>query len=240
MLWVAGPGHHILKAECNRERDSVGHISRRRESRRFQRSSRFDRNRLRRQRLDHRGHRSRHNSQYQRMVHGTEFVAGFNAAGSALTYSALFPIGTVAQAVAVDPMGFAHVAGSNGFVSVIALGAPPVTVFGLQNAFGGYKTQRISPAEVISIYGPGIGPAAAVTAAPSNGFYPTTLSGVQVKINGMSMPLLYVSANQINAVAPMELTPASSATIKVTKGATSSAGHPVWIVGAAPQASSAV
>jgi uncharacterized protein (TIGR03437 family) len=50
----------------------------------------------------------------------------------------------------------------------------------------------------------------------------------------------HVSANQINAVAPMELTAASSATIKVTNGATSSAGYPVWIVGAAPQASSAV
>jgi uncharacterized protein (TIGR03437 family) len=56
----------------------------------------------------------------------------------------------------------------------------------------------------LAIYGPGIGPAAAVNAAPVNGFYPSTLSGVQVTVNGTNMPLLYVSASQISAVVPME------------------------------------
>ena len=49
---------------------------------------------------------------------GTEFLIGLNAAGSQLTYSALYPSGTVAQSVALG-LGIVHVAGSNGFVSAI-------------------------------------------------------------------------------------------------------------------------
>ena len=109
-------------------------------------------------------------------------------------------------------------------------------IFALQNAAGGNLSARISPAEVISIYGPGIGPSTAVTAAPANGFYPKTLAGVQVTVNGMNMPLLYVSANQINAVMPMELGPGAAATIRVISGTAVSPDYPVWITASAPQA----
>jgi uncharacterized protein (TIGR03437 family) len=168
---------------------------------------------------------------------GPEFLAGLNAAGSKLTYSALYPSGTVAQSVAVDPSGFVHVAGLSGFVSVIAPNtAPSMKIFGFQNAAGGSVTARISPAEVISIYGPGIGASTPATAAPSGGFYPKTLAGVQVTINGMNMPLLYVSANQINAVVPMELAPRAAATVRVINGSAVSPDYPVWIDASAPQA----
>jgi uncharacterized protein (TIGR03437 family) len=109
-------------------------------------------------------------------------------------------------------------------------------IFDFQNAAGGNVTARISPAEVISIYGPGIGPATAATATPANGFYPTTLGGVQVTINGINMSLLYVSANQVNAVVPMELPAGSGATVRVINGTTTSPNYPVWIVVFAPQA----
>jgi uncharacterized protein (TIGR03437 family) len=169
---------------------------------------------------------------------GPEFLIGLNATGSELTYSALYPSGTVAQAVAVD-LGMIHIAGSNGFVS--ATSPPPFTgpgliVFAFQNGFGGNVTARISPAEVISIYGPGIGPSTPSTATPTNGFYPTTLAGVQVAINGMNMPLLYVSANQINAVVPMEIAPGAAATVHVIDGVVLGPAYPVWIVDSAPQA----
>ncbi len=139
-------------------------------------------------------------------ITGPEFLVGLNAMGSALTYSALYPADTVAQSVALDPSGLVHVAGLNGFISTIAPGtAPAMSIFAFQNVFGGDPTPRISPAEVVAIYGPGIGPATAVTAVPVNSVYPATLGGVQVTVNGANMPLLYVSANQINAVLPMEL-----------------------------------
>jgi uncharacterized protein (TIGR03437 family) len=167
---------------------------------------------------------------------GTEFLVRFDAAGT-LTYSALYPAGTIAQSVALDPSGFVHVAGANGFVSAIApSGAPAMSIFGFQNAFGGNITARVSPAEVISIYGPGIGPASAASVTPTNGFYPTTFSGVQVTMNGLNIPLLYVSPNQINAVVPMEAAIGAGAAVRVINGTAVSPAYPVWIVPAAPQA----
>ena len=128
---------------------------------------------------------------------------GVSADGSHLVYSALYPSDTVAESVAVDSSGVVHVGGSAGFVSAVSPGAPAATeIFGFQNAFGGSLTAQISPGELIAVYGPAIGPATAVAATPLNGFYPTTLGGVQVAVDGVNVPLLYVSANQINAVAP--------------------------------------
>jgi uncharacterized protein (TIGR03437 family) len=130
-----------------------------------------------------------------------------------------------------------HVAGQNAFVAAIdPQAAPAKNIFALQNVFGGNVTARLSPAEVVAIYGPGIGPTTAVSATPTNGFYPTTLGGVEVSVNGANIPLLYVSANQINAVFPMEVTANSAATVRVTNGTAVTANYPVRIVGSAPQA----
>jgi uncharacterized protein (TIGR03437 family) len=169
---------------------------------------------------------------------GPEYVAELNATGSKLTYSALYPTGTIARSVAVDPFGVVHVAGSAGFISAIAPTTPPIAkIFAFQNAAGTpFVTARISPAEVIAIYGPGIGPATAVSAVPSGGFYPTTLAGVQVTANGVNIPLLYVSANQINAVVPMELSSNAASTFRVINGTQVSPDYPVWIVASSPEA----
>ncbi len=168
---------------------------------------------------------------------GPDFVVGLNASASLLTYKLTSPIGTIGQSVALDPSGLVHVAGSNGFVSAIAPSVPPsMKISDFQNAAGGNVTARISPAEVIAIFGQGIGPTTPVIATPANGFYPTTLAGVQVTINGANMLLLYVSSGQINAVVPMEVTPNASATVRVINGTAVSPAYPVWIVANAPQA----
>jgi uncharacterized protein (TIGR03437 family) len=169
---------------------------------------------------------------------GPEYLAELNAAGSKLNYSALYPTGTIAQSVALDPSGVVHTAGSAGFISAIApTVAPAVKIFALQNAsLVGAVTARVSPAEVIAIYGPGIGPATPVSATPSKGFYPTTLGGVEVSINGVNIPLLYVSVNQINAVVPMALSINAAATIQVTNGTAVSPPYPAWIVASSPEA----
>jgi len=168
---------------------------------------------------------------------GPEYLAELNAAGSKLIYSALYPSGTIAQSVALDPSGLVHTAGSAGFISVIApTAAPAVKIFALQNAAGApVVTARVSPAEVTAIYGPGIGPATPVSATPAKGFYPTTLGGVQVSVNGVNIPLLYVSADQINAVVPMALASNAAATFQVTNGTAVSPAYPVWIVASSPE-----
>jgi uncharacterized protein (TIGR03437 family) len=169
---------------------------------------------------------------------GPEYLAELNAAGSQLIYSALYPSGTIAQSLAVDPSGIVHTAGSAGFISAIApTAAPAVKIFALQNAtIQAPVTARVSPAEVVAIFGPGIGPATPVSATPTQGFYPTTLGGVQVAINGVNIPLLYVSANQINAIVPMELSSNVTATFQVTNGTAVSPAYPAWIVASSGEA----
>jgi uncharacterized protein (TIGR03437 family) len=172
---------------------------------------------------------------------GTDFLIAVNSSGSQLTYSALYPASTMEQAVSVDPSDLVHVAGTNTFVAAIdPLAAPAKNIFAFQNAFGSNATARLSPAEVVAIYGPGIGPSTPVSATPTNGFYPTTLGGVQVSVNGTNIPLLYVSANQINAVFPMGITASSAATVRVTNGTAVSANYPVRIVGSSPKANPTV
>jgi uncharacterized protein (TIGR03437 family) len=173
---------------------------------------------------------------YSTYFGGTAFLAQINPAGSKLTYSALYPSGTVGQSVTVDSSGLVHFAGSAGIISSIAPASPGMTIFDFQNAAGGNVTAQISPAELIAIYGPAIGPFTAATAKPVNGSYPTTLSGVEVAINGVNIPLLYVSSNQISAVAPMELAANMAATIHVTNGTNVSADYAAWIITSTPHA----
>ncbi len=172
---------------------------------------------------------------------GTEYLVEINPATSAFDSSALYPVGTVAQSIGFDKAGLLRATGFNGFVSAMNVAAPAsMKVFVLQNGLGGVATSRVSPAEVISIYGPNIGPSDAVTATPTNGFLPTTLGGVQATINGQKLPLLYVSANQINAIVPMNVQSDASAALTVTNGVTMTASYPLWIAGSAPIASAAV
>jgi uncharacterized protein (TIGR03437 family) len=147
---------------------------------------------------------------------GSDFLAEFSPSGAALPFAARYPNGTVAQAVALDGTTSIHTVGAGGIVSEIASTTPPsAKIFGVGNVIGGSLAGRVAPAEVISIYGPNIGPATAVTATPTGGFYPTTLGGIQVFIGGKPAPLLYVSAGQINAVVPMGLATQSSSTIQI-------------------------
>ena len=147
---------------------------------------------------------------------GGDFLAEFGPSGATLPFSARYPNGTVGKAVALDTTTLIHTTGATGIVSEIASTTPPsAKIFGVGNVIGGSLAGRVAPAEVISIYGPNIGPATAVTATPTGGFLPTTLGGIQVFIGGTPAPLLYVSAGQINAVVPMGLTIQSASTIRI-------------------------
>jgi uncharacterized protein (TIGR03437 family) len=166
---------------------------------------------------------------------GGEFLMAVNATGSQQVYAALYPLGSIAASLAVDSSGLVHAAGSSAFVSTIAPTGPPSgNIFAFENAFGASFTAQISPAEVIAIYGPGIGPATGVSATPVNGVYPTTLGGVEVAINGANIPILYASSNQINAVVPMELASNTTAAVHVTNGKTTSLDYPVSIMTSSP------
>ena len=165
-----------------------------------------------------------------------DFLTGINPTGSALVYSARYPSDAVSQSVAADPTGLLHVAGPTGIVSTIAPGGTPLMrIFGIANAAYGPLLGRIVPAELISIYGPHIDPATPVTATATSGFLPTSLAGVKVLVNGVAVPLLYVSDSQINAVAPQSATPGSSMTVQIVSNSVTSPSFPATVVAAEPE-----
>src|SRR5688572_23189451 len=86
---------------------------------------------------------------------------------------------------------------------------------------------RVAPGQLITIYGVRLGRERGETPAPdSNGFYSTQVSGTRVLVNGVEAPLLYVGANQINAVVPFEVDEQTTGTVQVMRnGAISDSFH---------------
>ena len=63
----------------------------------------------------------------------------------------------------------------------------------------------LSPGEIITVYGTGLGPATPLGTALDNlGKVATSLGGATILINGRLAPLIYVSQTQINCVVPYE------------------------------------
>jgi uncharacterized protein (TIGR03437 family) len=131
------------------------------------------------------------------------FVTELSADGSALRYSGEFPAGGAGQAIAVDAGDAIHFAGPSGLVSTAA-GAEPSAprVVSIVNAASGQHLGLVAAGEIVSLYGSGMAPETPVSGTPQNGLFPTSLGGVQVVVNGSPVPLLYVSASQINAEIP--------------------------------------
>jgi uncharacterized protein (TIGR03437 family) len=148
---------------------------------------------------------------------GSDFVTELNAGAGKILFSARLPGGLVAQDIAlVSAAGGAVVAaGSSGHIMRLnpfsATSFP--AVLGAGNAANGTIDSALTPNEVVSIYGIGIGPPTPVTAQPTPHLnsliaasYPELLGGVQVSFNGQPAALLYVSSNQINLGMPYRMT----------------------------------
>lgn len=163
-------------------------------------------------------------------------MAALNAAGSALTYSARLPDDTAAASLAVDAAGALHFAGYGGLVSTLSPTQPvPPRIFGIANAAFGPAGGRVVGGELISIYGPHIGPATPAAAVPdASGMMPKSLGGVQVSINGSPVALLYVSDSQVNAVTPLYLSGAT-ARVRVSFNGVETADFVAAVVAASPE-----
>jgi uncharacterized protein (TIGR03437 family) len=93
--------------------------------------------------------------------------------------------------------------------------APIVQLACYGNA-GSYYNSAISPGDVVSLFGSGLGPAAGTQPQIdiASGF-PTKVADVQVTFNGIPSPLLYVQDSQINAIVPWSLEAGQQAQICV-------------------------
>jgi trimeric autotransporter adhesin len=86
----------------------------------------------------------------------------------------------------------------------------PVLTGVINNASGAFGP--VSPGEIISIFGSAMGPATGVAYSGAIG---NQLAGVQVLLGETPIPLLYVSASQINAIVPYGIAPSGSTTVQV-------------------------
>jgi uncharacterized protein (TIGR03437 family) len=74
---------------------------------------------------------------------------------------------------------------------------------------GGADASEIAPGTLITINGTNLADAAVAATPDANGNYPSRLGGVELYIDGMRAPLLYVSPTQINAQIPFEVNDAN-------------------------------
>ena len=101
-----------------------------------------------------------------------------------------------------------------GIVDLTAPQTPHVSV--VVNA-ASYYGQSIAPGEILTLFGPSIGPDEPKSyQIGSSGRVSTNLDGLQVLIGGIPAPILYASKNQINVVAPFSTPTQGQVTVQVT------------------------
>jgi uncharacterized protein (TIGR03437 family) len=78
-----------------------------------------------------------------------------------------------------------------------------------------YASGAVSPGELITLFGHGIGPSIPASMTVSSGYVSTTLQATSVAIDGKSAPLIYVGRDQITVQVPYEVTLGTAKTIAV-------------------------
>lgn len=84
-----------------------------------------------------------------------------------------------------------------------------------------FFSQPVAPGELVSLFGPDIGPAEpAGLKLDASGKVDISLGGVSVYFNGVAAPLTYASRDQINAVVPFEMADWPATNVLVLKNGT--------------------
>jgi len=105
---------------------------------------------------------------------------------------------------------------------------PQVNSGGVVNAAS--NQGPIAPGSIISIAGSKL----ALAQASATGTLPTTLGGSAVIIAGVSIPLMYASDGQINAIVPFETSVNTTQQVIVNRGSSPSVPQPVTVAAVAP------
>jgi trimeric autotransporter adhesin len=96
----------------------------------------------------------------------------------------------------------------------------------------------VSPGEIVTIFGNGIGPVSPATGTSfeptASGTVPTTLANVTITFNSVPAPLIFVAQGQINAIVPYEVAGQTSVPVVVTNNGTASATFSVPVTTVTP------
>src|ERR1017187_2852075 len=154
---------------------------------------------------------------------GKGFISKFSADFTQLLFSTYF--GSVAG-LALDSSGLAYVAGTGAYNTVtvpvyiakIDPAPPEISLDSVMSVVASANPSSfpgIAAGEVIRILGKQMGPAAATPGVINSGVLASNVAGVQVTFDGAAVPLLSVSAQEIDLVAPFGLATKSTTTIQV-------------------------
>jgi uncharacterized protein (TIGR03437 family) len=143
------------------------------------------------------------------------------------------------EGVAVDSAGNVYIADSyNDRIRLLTPAAgtsQAPTIMSVVNA-ASYLGGPISPGEVVTIFGTGIGPgtAAYATTDPSTGRLATMIGGVQVMFSGIAAPMIYASNSQVSAVAPYEMASVANSPVSIEYAGETSNSDQLTLAAAAP------
>ncbi len=168
---------------------------------------------------------------------GSEFVVELAVDGSKLLGTQMLPYGAAGAAFTLGASGSETLLGASGsLIRIPADGLSGLSILAQVNAAGHAASGRVAPGEIISLYGTSLGPAAGASAQlNATGRIATALAGVQVTCDGIPAPLLYVGANQINAVVPFEVSGRKSTAVQVTTNSATSTLLYLTVAPASPQ-----
>jgi uncharacterized protein (TIGR03437 family) len=114
--------------------------------------------------------------------------------------------------------GNIHVGAQLFAVAQAGVTIPTVQLMTLNNA-ASYASGMVAPGEIVTLYGSNIGPSPAAGlqfTSPSKQSITNSLGGAQVLFDGNAAPLIYASATQINAIAPLGLAGKASTQVQVS------------------------
>jgi uncharacterized protein (TIGR03437 family) len=110
---------------------------------------------------------------------------------------------------------------------------PTPVIMSVKNS-GSYALGAVAPGEIVSIFGSNLGPADGVTGTITDNMLTTELANVTVMFDNNPAPLLYVSATQINAVVPFEVSGRSHTQLVVANTGMPSSALDLMVAGTAP------
>jgi uncharacterized protein (TIGR03437 family) len=125
--------------------------------------------------------------------------------------------------VGADAQGTPYLASSSGTVQVVPSqpsSTAPYAGCVVDAAYFGTQDQGISPGQIVTIFGSGLGPSPGVGFQLVNGQVPTSLGGTQVLVDGEPAPILYSSYGQVNLILPYSLTIGTKPSIEVVSNGT--------------------
>lgn len=165
-----------------------------------------------------------------------KFLLKLNPVGSALTYFSYEDPGQSKLSIATTADGTLYEAAGvvRKITNLETPGNPYLSKFCVLNgaSFRSHVESRqpgISPGEMVTLKGTGLGPASSASAALVNGGVGTSLGQTQIFFDGLAAPLVYAQDRQINVVAPYNLIGKTQTTIQVRSqsGVTQSVTIPV-------------